>query len=106
MSLDAVPDGIDYEKVRQAISDVPGVKSVHHLHIWPLSTTVTAMTTHVIISDPLEMDNVINDIRKKMQSMGIKHSTIETPNIRPTSNMPRMMNTSVSIPAETYYKLI
>lgn len=72
MSLDAVPDGIDYEKVRQAISDVPGVKSVHHLHIWPLSTTVTAMTTHVIISDPLEMDNVINDIRKKMQSMGIK----------------------------------
>ena len=78
MSLDAVPDGIDYEKVRQAISDVPGVKSVHHLHIWPLSTTVTAMTTHVIISDPLEMDNVINDIRKKMQSMGIKHSTIET----------------------------
>ena len=34
MSLDAVPDGIDYEKVRQAISDVPGVKSVHHLHIW------------------------------------------------------------------------
>ncbi len=78
MSLDAVPDGIDYEKVLQAISDVPGVKSVHHLHIWPLSTTVTAMTTHVIISDPLEMDNVINDIRKKMQSMGIKHSTIET----------------------------
>lgn len=78
MSLDAVPDGIDYEKVRQAISDVPGVKSVHHLHIWPLSTTVTAMTNHVIISDPLEMDNVINDIRKKMQSMGIKHSTIET----------------------------
>ncbi len=78
MSLDAVPDGIDYERVRQAISDVPGVKSVHHLHIWPLSTTVTAMTTHVIISDPLEMDNVINDIRKKMQSMGIKHSTIET----------------------------
>lgn len=78
MSLDAVPDGIDYEKVRQAISDVPGVKSVHHLHILPLSTTVTAMTTHVIISDPLEMDNVINDIRKKMQSMGIKHSTIET----------------------------
>ena len=78
MSLDAVPDGIDYEKVRQAISDVPGVKSVHHLHIWPLSTTVTAMTTHVIISDPLEMDNVINDIRKKMQAMGIKHSTIET----------------------------
>lgn len=78
MSLDGVPDGIDYEKVKDAISRVKGVTNVHHLHIWPLSTTVTAMTTHVIISNPADMDRVINDIRLKMQQMGISHSTIET----------------------------
>lgn len=78
MSLDAVPDGIDYEKVKDAIAKVEGVKDVHHLHIWPLSTTVTAMTTHVIIDNPTDMDRVINDIRLKMQQMGISHSTIET----------------------------
>lgn len=78
MSLDAVPDGIDYEKVRDAIASIEGVRSVHHLHIWPLSTTITAMTTHVIIDSPSEMDKVINNIRLKMQQMGIEHSTIET----------------------------
>lgn len=78
MSLDAVPEGIDYEEVKKAICDVDGVKDMHHLHIWPLSTTITAMTTHVIIDNPADMDRIINDIRLKMQHMGIAHSTIET----------------------------
>ena len=77
MSLDAVPEGIDYEKVKGAIAHVDGVRNVHHLHIWPLSTTITAMTTHVIIDNPAQIDRVINDIRMKMQQMGIGHSTIE-----------------------------
>lgn len=77
MSLDAVPEGIDYENVKEAISRIDGVRNVHHLHIWPLSTTITAMTTHVIIDNPAQMDRVINDIRLKMQQMGIGHSTIE-----------------------------
>ncbi len=77
MSLDAVPEGIDYEKVKDSIAQVDGVKEVHHLHIWPLSTTVTAMTTHVIVDNPADIDRVINDIRLKMQQMGISHSTIE-----------------------------
>ncbi len=77
MSLDAVPEGIDYEKVKTAIAGIDGVRNVHHLHIWPLSTTITAMTTHVIIDNPAMMDKVINDIRMKMQQMGIGHSTIE-----------------------------
>lgn len=77
MSLDAVPEGIDYEKVKTAIAGIDGVRNVHHLHIWPLSTTITAMTTHVIIDNPAIMDKVINDIRMKMQQMGIGHSTIE-----------------------------
>lgn len=77
MSLDAVPEGIDYENVKEAISRIDGVRNVHHLHIWPLSTTITAMTAHVIIDNPAQMDRVINDIRLKMQQMGIGHSTIE-----------------------------
>lgn len=78
MSLDGVPEGIDYEQVKAAISGIDGVKNVHHLHIWPLSTTMNAMTTHVIINNPADMDRIINDIRTKMQQMGIRHSTIET----------------------------
>lgn len=77
MSLDGVPENIDYEKVKESISSVSGVRSLHHLHIWPLSTTVTALTAHIIIEDPNQMDRIINDIRFRMQKMGIDHSTIE-----------------------------
>lgn len=77
MSLDGVPENIDYEKVKESISSVSGVRSLHHLHIWPLSTTVTALTAHIIIEDPNQMDRIINDIRLRMQKMGIDHSTIE-----------------------------
>lgn len=70
--------GVDFLLNTAEISAVDGVREVHHLHIWPLSTTVTAMTTHVLISNPADMDRVINDIRLRMQHLGISHSTIET----------------------------
>ncbi len=78
MSIDAVPHGIDYDSVTGIISSVEGVKDVHHLHIWPLSTTITALTTHVIIDNPNNLDRIIDDIRHQLQKIGITHSTIQT----------------------------
>lgn len=78
MSLDAVPDKIDYQQVKEAISKVEGVEEIEQLHIWPLSTIETAMTVHVKIVNPSDMDRIISSIREKMQQMGINQSTIET----------------------------
>lgn len=78
MSLDGVPDGINYREVKTAIASVPGVTSVRHLHIWALSTTVTAMTAHVTIDTPAHMEKIIREIRERMHSKGINHCTIET----------------------------
>lgn len=77
LSLDGVPRGIDVEQVRRTILSVPGVRSLHHLHIWALSTTLTAMTVHVVITDPAEIDRVIRQIRERVVPLGIGHSTIE-----------------------------
>lgn len=77
MTLDGVPEGIDYDKVKSTIESIEGVKDVHHLHIWPLSTTVTAMTTHVIIGDYSQINQTIHRIREAMESLNIQHSTIE-----------------------------
>ena len=50
LSLDGVPVGIDSEKIGRVILEQPGVESYHHLHIWALSTTETALTAHIVIS--------------------------------------------------------
>lgn len=47
MSLLAVPSGLDGGQVNAWLRDQPGVADVHHLHIWSLSTTQTALTAHL-----------------------------------------------------------
>lgn len=48
MSLAAVPSRIDPGTVRTFLSTLPGVASIHDLHIWPMSTTETALTAHLV----------------------------------------------------------
>ncbi len=49
MSLLAVPDSVDENRVRTYLQGLPGVEAVHDLHIWPMSTTETALTAHLIM---------------------------------------------------------
>jgi cobalt-zinc-cadmium efflux system protein len=49
MSLSAVPAGIDLEAVRAMLAGAPGVARVHDLHVWPMSTTETALTAHLVM---------------------------------------------------------
>ena len=49
MGLLAVPEGVDEGDVRDYLSGLPGVKAVHDLHIWPMSTTETALTAHLVM---------------------------------------------------------
>jgi cobalt-zinc-cadmium efflux system protein len=49
LALDAVPEGIDIEAVRSYLANLPGVTTVHDLHVWAMSTTETALTAHLVI---------------------------------------------------------
>lgn len=77
LALDGVPSSIDMEKVEQAIKSAPGVKSMHHLHVWAISTTEAAMTVHVVVNDPADIDKVIGEVRNAVKPLGIAHSTVE-----------------------------
>ncbi len=50
MSLQAVPANIQPAEVRQYLENLPGVSEVHDLHIWPMSTTETALTCHLVMA--------------------------------------------------------
>lgn len=78
LSIDAVPEGIDAEEVVTHIKGVPGVADVHHVHIWPISTTETALTAHAVIADGAEPCTVVAGIKEKLREHGISHATIET----------------------------
>lgn len=80
MTIDAVPAGIELDEIKKVIANVPHVKGVHHVHVWPLSTTENALTAHVIVDEPLSFDeklNVIEEIKHQLEHHNIQHSTIE-----------------------------
>lgn len=77
MSIDAVPRSVDMEGLEKSLASVDGVKSIHHLHVWPLSTTENALTVHAVITDASKLDQVISDIKHRAGRFGIVHSTVE-----------------------------
>lgn len=77
MSIDAVPEGIHPEEIRQQMEAAEGVCSVHHLHIWPISTTETALTAHIVIADIALLDDTTHAIKTMLATQGIAHSTLE-----------------------------
>jgi len=78
MALAAVPEGIDPGKVRLYLSELPGVRRVHDLHIWPLSTTQTALTCHLVMPDGHPGDLFTSRIAENLHAQfNIEHSTLQ-----------------------------
>ena len=78
LSMDAVPRDIDFEKVQDYLSSIDGVKEIHDLHIWAMSTTETALTVHLVMPDEQKDDKFLSKVCKQLHhKFGIEHSTIQ-----------------------------
>lgn len=79
LSLDAVPNNIDLEKVRSYLQAVPNVADVHDLHIWSLSTTDTALTAHLVFEElPKSTSLLIQQVSEELhEHFEIRHSTLQ-----------------------------
>jgi len=77
LTLDGVPPNIDSKKVTKAICSIPGVCSLHHIHIWAISTTENALTAHIVLKLPEQMEEVKHHIRHRLDELGIEHATLE-----------------------------
>ncbi len=78
MAIDAVPDHVDRDDVHAHLSGLPGVTSVHDLHIWPLSTTETALTAHLVRADATVDDAFTVEIARQLKTkFRINHATLQ-----------------------------
>jgi len=77
LSLDGVPVGTDGEKIREQIMEVADVVECHHLHIWAISTTETALTAHIVIENFSVLEVVKKEVKTILFNSGIKHVTLE-----------------------------
>jgi len=78
LAVDAVPRDIDAASVRDYLSGLPGVAELHDLHIWPLSTTDTALTAHLVMQVYPDGDEFLGDVARDLdQRFNIRHATIQ-----------------------------
>ena len=78
MSLAAVPRGIDFDAVGEALARLPGVAGTHDLHIWPMSTTETVLTAHLVIPGGHPGDRFLVDAQAMLHDrFAIAHATLQ-----------------------------
>jgi cobalt-zinc-cadmium efflux system protein len=78
LSLQGVPSGISLPVVQSALEGLPGVARVHHLHVWAMSTTETALTVHLVMPGGHPGDRFLADTQRELkQRFGIGHATLQ-----------------------------
>jgi cobalt-zinc-cadmium efflux system protein len=78
LAIDAVPRGMNPVEVREWLSAQPGVEGMHDLHIWPTSTTETALTAHLLMSEPPQDDQFLHQLALQLkEKFNISHATFQ-----------------------------
>jgi cobalt-zinc-cadmium efflux system protein len=78
MSVSAVPAAIDPQAVRLYLESCHGVAAVHDLHIWPMSTTETALTAHLVVPGGHPGDEFLMRAASELKRrFGIGHTTLQ-----------------------------
>lgn len=81
LAVDAVPGNIDPAQVRHYLLSLPGVSSLHDLHIWGMSTTEAALTAHLVVPEAVADDEFLHQVAHDLhERFDIGHSTIQIEN--------------------------
>ncbi|EIF51684.1 cation diffusion facilitator family transporter [Sulfurovum sp. AR] len=81
LSIDAVPQGIDVQHIKNYLTGLKNVTEIHDLHIWALSTTETALTVHLVTTHELIDNCFLEKIQEHLHHhFDISHATIQIEN--------------------------
>ena len=75
--LEATPAHISLHDVHDRMASVPGVSSVHDLHVWTLTSGVVAMSGHLVVQNPADNQRILERVQGQMEELGIRHITVQ-----------------------------
>jgi cobalt-zinc-cadmium efflux system protein len=76
--MEAAPPGLDVQEIGGAMAGVPGVREVHDLHVWTVTSGFPALAAHVLTAP----DEDVDEVRSRVESLlhdrfGIHHTTLQ-----------------------------
>lgn len=76
--LEGAPAHLDVGEIGLALCEVPGVRHVHDLHVWTLTSGREAMSAHVVVESGKASDRILEDLHVILHTrFGIDHTTIQ-----------------------------
>lgn len=77
--LEGVPEGVEFEAIKQALAQTANVKDVHDLHVWAISSGKVSMTAHIVVDPSAEDAFVLMEQLRGMlaERFDIHHTTLQ-----------------------------
>jgi cobalt-zinc-cadmium efflux system protein len=75
--LESTPSHIPLDAVRARLEKIPGVESVHYLHVWSVTSGMVAASAHAIVRECESHQTVLEQAHDLLQEMGIHHVTVQ-----------------------------
>lgn len=76
--LEGVPQGVDVDEVTQAMMSVPGVVSIHDLHVWALTSGKASLTAHVVYAPGTVRENLLEPLKRVLAArFQVFHTTLQ-----------------------------
>ncbi|MFT4050563.1 MAG: cation diffusion facilitator family transporter [Solirubrobacterales bacterium] len=76
--LERAPEGLDVEEVGMAIAALPGVREVHDLHIWSITSGFPALAAHVTVDATCQLDDTRHAIEEMLRErFALEHTTLQ-----------------------------
>jgi cobalt-zinc-cadmium efflux system protein len=87
--MEGVPSGLDVEAIEAMVAAVPGVESVHDLHVWEIAEGAPVMTVHVVLAEGGHGVEVVERVRSKIRKeLELTHVTVQPEAPRTTRLLP------------------
>ena len=82
--LESTPDHLDLDRILEAIRDVEGVRDIHDLHLWTITTGLEAMSGHILVEDLGRGPQIVEALNRLVsERFGITHTTFQLELHRP-----------------------
>ncbi|MBB5325941.1 cation diffusion facilitator family transporter [Anoxybacillus tepidamans] len=76
--MEGTPITIDMDKVKQTLQSIEGVKDVHDLHIWTITSGLDSLSCHLLIDDTKDSQDILKQsIQRIEEEFHILHTTIQ-----------------------------
>ncbi|RIV16674.1 cation transporter, partial [Alicyclobacillaceae bacterium I2511] len=79
--MEGTPQGVVMADVVEILRSVPGVKDVHDLHLWSISSGRNALSCHMVLNGSLtirESQSILREVEQRLTGIGVGHITVQT----------------------------